>query len=233
MIEPFSLFDLIALATFIVAWGSYAFFIEQSSRGRTSLNSRMNRYRELWIQRLLARDVRMVDMQIMASLQSGTAFFASTSLLAVGGALSLLRSSEDVLSVMTALPLAIETTRELWQAKTIGLVVIFAYAFYKFGWSYRLFNYVVILVGAMPFASEKDTPEAAAHVQRTTKLFEAAGRHFNRGQRAIFFALGYLGWYIGPAVLMAMTAVVIAIMWRRQFSSDALSAVANDPAPRA
>ena len=28
---------------------------------------------------------------------------------------------------------------------------------------------------------------------RTTRLFEAAGRHFNRGQRAFFFALGYLG----------------------------------------
>jgi uncharacterized membrane protein len=227
MLKPFSLPDLIALAAFILAWGCYAYFIERSPRGRRSLNSRMNRYRAIWIERLLARDMRMVDMQIMASLQNGTAFFASTSLLAVGGALTLLRSSEEVLSVMTALPLAIETTRELWQAKTIGLVVIFAYAFYKFGWSYRLFNYVVILVGAMPFAAEKDTPEATAHVRRTTKLFEAAGRHFNRGQRAIFFALGYLGWYIGPAVLMAMTAVVLVIMWQRQFSSDALAAVAD------
>ena len=27
---------------------------------------------------------------------------------------------------------------------------------------------------------------------------EAAGRHFNRGQRAFFFALGYLGWFVSP-----------------------------------
>ena len=46
----------------------------------------------------------------------------------------------------------------------------------------------------------RDTPAAEAHVLRTTRLFEAAGRHFNRGQRAFFFALGYLGWFVSPWV---------------------------------
>jgi uncharacterized membrane protein len=41
------------------------------------------------------REARMVDMQVMASLQNRTAFFAATSLLAVGGALALLRSTND------------------------------------------------------------------------------------------------------------------------------------------
>ena len=40
---------------------------------------------------MLDREARMVDMQIMASLQNGTAFFASTSLIAIGGGLALLR----------------------------------------------------------------------------------------------------------------------------------------------
>jgi len=52
----------------------------------------------------------MVDMQIMASLQNGTAFFASTSLLAIGGALTLMRSTGDVISVVEALPFGIVTT---------------------------------------------------------------------------------------------------------------------------
>src|SRR6185503_20921564 len=105
-----------------------------------------------------------------------TAFFASTSLIAIGGALSLLRSTGDVLTVVGSLPLAIPTTREQWEAKTIGLVIIFAYAFFKFAWSYRLYNYVAIMLGAMPPASQRDTAEAEAHVKRTTRLFEAAGR---------------------------------------------------------
>jgi len=110
---------------------------------------------------------------------------------------------------------------------SLGLAVIFVYAFFKFAWSYRLFNYVAILLGAMPFEKDKDTPEAELHVQRTARLFEAAGRHFNHGQRAIFFALGYLGWFVSPWVLLATTALVVIVTWRRQFASNAWRAMGH------
>ena len=60
---------------------------------------------------------------------------------------------------------------------------------------------------------------------RTTRLFEAAGRHFNRGQRAFFFALGYLGWFVSPWVLFVTTAAVVIVTWRRQFASNAWRAM--------
>ncbi len=225
MMQFLSPLDVAALAWFVVGWVGYSIVVEWTPHGRDGLNARMNRYRELWMHRALGRDMRMVDMQIMASLQNGTAFFASTSLIALGGALALLRSTEEIMTVISGLPFGIQTTRTLWEAKTVGLVIIFAYAFFKFGWSYRLFNYVVIMLGAMPFASEKDTAEAATHVVRTARLFKSAGRHFNRGQRAIFFALGYLGWFIGPVALILTTGAVLVAMWRRQFASDELRAV--------
>ena len=174
---------------------------------------------------MLDREVRIVDTQVMATLVSGTAFFASTSLLAIGGALTILRSTDEMLNVLATLPFGTPTTRLAWEIKAVGLAVIFVYAFFKFAWSYRLFNYVAILLGAMPLESEKDTPEAQTHVQRTARLLEAAGRHFNHGQRAIFFALGYLGWFVSPYVLMATTAAVVVVMWWRQFASDARRAM--------
>jgi uncharacterized membrane protein len=227
--QLFTPLDLIGLACFVAAWAVYAIVVEWTPHGRAGLNARMDRYREAWMRRMLARDMRMVDMQIMASLQTGTAFFASTSLIAIGGALTLIRSTDEIQTVVTALPFGIQATRGLWEAKTIGLVIVFAYAFFKFAWSYRLYAYAAILLGAMPFPAEKDTPEAEAHVLRTARLFESAGRHFNRGQRAFFFALGYLGWFIGPVVLMMTTALVLVTMWRRQFTSDALGAVTIEP----
>ena len=54
-----------------------------------------------------------------------------------------------------------------------------------------------------------------------------AGRHFTRGLQAFFFALAYLGWFIGPWVLIGSTAIVLVIAWRRQFSSDALTALSD------
>jgi uncharacterized membrane protein len=187
----------------------------------------MDRFRGIWVERMLHREGRMVDMQVMAALQNGTAFFASTTLIAIGGSLTLLRSTGEVMHVISTLPLALPTSTALWELKCVGLVLIFVYAFFKFAWAYRLFNYVSILLGATPFAHEKETDEARAHVRRTTKLFTAAGRHFNRGQRAFFFALGYLGWFIGPWVLFGTTLAVVTVLWRRQFDSEARRALAE------
>jgi uncharacterized membrane protein len=223
--QLFKNLDVIAFLAFVAAWVGYAVLIEFTGHGREGLNARMDWFREQWIRRMLDREMRMTDMQIMSALQNGTAFFASTSLLAIGGALTLLRASEEVLSVVAMLPFNVPSERGLWELKTIGLVLIFIYAFFKFAWSYRLFNYVAILYGAMPPASEKDRPETEAHVIRTTRLFTSAGRHFNRGQRAFFLALGYLGWFVGPVVLIVTTIATVIIMWRRQFSSDASRAI--------
>src|SRR5947208_8174330 len=178
--------DILAVGFFVLEWTVYAVTLEHTAYGRDSLSARMNGYREVWIRRLLDREARMVDMQIMASLQNGTAFFASTSLLAVGGALALLRATNDALTVLSKFPIDITPSPALWETKCVGLILIFVYAFFKFAWAYRLFNYVAILLGAMPPAAECDTAKAEAHVLRTKRLFDAAGQHFNRGQPALF-----------------------------------------------
>jgi len=221
----FSTLDLCALGLFVGAWVAYHIALEWTRHGQEGLNARMNAYRDQWMMRMLEREVRIVDTQIMASLQNGTAFFASTSLIAIGGTLTLLRSTDDILAVAAAMPFGMETSRVAWELKTIGLAVIFAYAFFKFAWSYRLFNYVAIMIGAMPPHRDAGKRHARLLAARAAKLSAAAGRHFNRGQRAFFFALGYLGWFIGPWLLIIATAAVVAVMWRRQFRSDSLKAV--------
>jgi uncharacterized membrane protein len=223
---PVNFVDITAVSFFAIEWTVYALTLEHSAYGRDSLSARMHDYREIWVRNLLHREARMVDMQIMASLQNGTAFFASTSLIAIGGALALLRSTNDALAVFGALPIDLTPSPALWEVKCLGLILIFIYTFFKFAWAYRLFNYVAILFGAMPPASQRDTAEAEAHVVRTTRLFETAGRHFNRGQRAFFFALGYLGWFVSPWVLFVTTAAVVIVTWRRQFASNAWRAMA-------
>src|SRR6202007_3348826 len=101
------LVDMLAIGFFILEWSAYALTLEHAAYGRDSLSARMHVYREVWVRRMLDREARMVDMQIMASLQNGTAFFASTSLLAVGGALALLRSTNEALAVLKTLPIDI------------------------------------------------------------------------------------------------------------------------------
>lgn len=221
--------DLIALGFFIAAWAAYHVLLAHGPGAQQGLNQQMNRYRVRWMLEMSEREVRIVDASLMGSLQNGSAFFASTSLLAIGGTATLLRATDDVLKVFSDLPFGPDASRGAWEIKIIGLLVIFGYAFFKFAWSYRLFNYTAILVGATPAARSPDARERRRIAMRAAQMNIAAGRHFTRGQRAFFFALAYFGWFVGPWAFMATTAFVLAVMSARQFVSDANQAVLYDP----
>jgi len=183
----------------------------------------MNEQRHRWIAQMVRRDNRILDVNINASLQNGTAFFAS--LIALGAALTLLRSTDDALHLLSEMPFGFLTTRLAWEMKVLGLAVIFGYAFYKFAWSYRLFNYAAILIGAV--VPHNDPAFGPVEAAPAADMNVVAGRHFTPGLQAFFFALAYLGWFIGPWVLIGSTAVVLIIVWRRQFASDALATLSN------
>ena len=119
------------------------------------------------------------------------------------------------------------TARPLFEIKVIGLIAILAYSFFKFGWSYRLFNYCSILMGAVPqfrTGSEPDDSMETA-VTRATRMNQLAGKHFNAGLRGVFFSLGYLGWFVDARVFFGTTVVLLAVLVRRQFFSEARQAV--------
>ena len=219
--------DLAALALFVAAWAIYSYTAEGRFSRRSTLTAAMNRQREVWMRTMAQRDLRMVDTSIMIGLQQGTAFFASSCILAIGGCFAILGSGDRVLGVLGDLPFATVQSRAEFELKILGLVVILAYSFFKFGWSYRLFNYCSILIGAVPIPNDRNADELETSVHRAARMNVLAGTHFNAGLRGIFFSIGYLGWFIGPAVLAAATVLVVAVLVRRQFFSRARAAAAD------
>src|SRR5665213_3263629 len=117
--------DILALAWFVGAWIVYSVVVEKTTKGRSSLNFLMHSYRDDWMEQLIGREMRMVDAQVTAALQNGTAFFASTSLIAIGGALTLMRASDDIFPVVSLINLGSIPSRQLWEFKVLGLIVIF------------------------------------------------------------------------------------------------------------
>ncbi len=223
--------DIAAFAFFVLAWLVYQLAVELTRYSELSLNAAMNRRRLAWFEQTLVRENRIVDTQVMNGLQNGTAFFASTSLIAIGGSAALLQTTEQMLQIFADLPFAPPTTRAVLEMKIIGLILIFAYAFFKFGWSYRLFNYSAILLGAIPVRAreaEGEDPAMRRAMEEAARMNVAAGRHFNRGQRAFFFAIAYLGWFLGPWPFALATGGVLLVMWNRQFGSDARAVLGNE-----
>jgi uncharacterized membrane protein len=228
----FPTLDLVAFAWFCGVWLAYSAILEWTDYGAQSLNSQANRFRSAWIEEVSTRDVRIADTQIMASLHSGAAFFASASLIGLGGVLNVFGPSSELLNTLASLPFGTHTTPQQWEAKIIGLVIIFAYAFLKFAWSYRLFIYAAIMMGAMPPANKQGTPRAQDYTDRTAQLAQEAACHFNRGQRALIFALGYLGWFVHPVLFIAMTITVAIAQWRREFTSSSSRIIKKQVLPQ-
>ncbi|WP_407050697.1 DUF599 domain-containing protein [Methyloraptor flagellatus] len=224
--------DAFALAWFIFAWFGVGYLVDKTSLGDRSLSRRMDMHRRVWAARMLERDVRIVDTAIMSSLQNGTAFFASTSLIAVGAAFGLLNQADRLLEILSEIPLHVATSRMALQTKALGLVVIYGYAFFKFGWSYRLFNYAAILIGAVPNASDDHDPaQGVVAARRFSEMQIDAGHHFHWGLRALFFSLGFMGWLVNAWIFMATTTVILLVLLRRQYLSHALHSLEDGPDP--
>jgi uncharacterized membrane protein len=227
-LSSLSAYDLAAIAIYLAGWLAYHLDTERSNARRCGVNSLMAKARAEWMSRMARREVRIVDTQITASLQNGSAFFASTSMIALGATISMLRATDDMIRIFEDLPLGSAPSRAVWEVKVVGLAIVFGYAFFKFAWAYRLFNYTAILIGATPFAEDPDAVARDRAVKRATRMNVAAGAHFARGQRALFFAVAYLGWFVSPFALVAATLFVIVIMRRRQFASDAQEALLDE-----
>jgi uncharacterized membrane protein len=216
--------DFVALALFLCAWAGYYLYLETGNHGGRSLNATMHTARLQWMRRSFGRENRILDGQLIGGLQNGTAFFASSSLIAIGGTLSALGVADRALELFATLPFATPTTRGAYEVKVLGLALIFTYSFFKLVWSYRLFNYAAILIGALPPPNHPDAVEVEQSIQRATLMNVSAAKSFNRGLRAFFFAIAYLGWFAGPYALIATTLVVTIVQWRRQFASDSMKA---------
>lgn len=229
---PMSELDVIALFVFVALWLGFTWLTSDARNfGRISLNAAVAKHRSNWIHNSLKRDLKMIDTQIMTGLQNGTGFFASTSLLALGGCLSLFSVlSQKEAAISDDLSFVFAGGRAAVELKLAGLTLVFGYSFFKFGWAYRLFNYSSILFGGLPMLAEaaKDPEAANRAADQVVAVNVIAARHFNAGLRAIFLSIGYLGWFINPIVFMAATMFVIVILVRRQFYSHARDALTGD-----
>lgn len=226
--SSFSTIDIIALVWFVASWAGFSLVVDLTHVGGPSLSRLMDDHRHRWMAQMATREVRIVDTAIMSSLQNGTAFFASTSLIAVGAAFTLLNQTDRLVQIFSDLPFHIGSTRGQLEVKIVTMVAIYGYAFFKFGWAYRLFNYSAILIGTVPAFDDPDTAAREAAVARAAAMQIDAGHHFHWGLRSLFFSIAFFGWFVNAWVFIASTTFIIAVLVRRQYLSRARKALLRD-----
>ena len=212
--------DLIAPLWFFAAWLGYTWFADHD-RGVRSLTSAMRDYRLLWMKRMLDREMRMVDTQILGNLMRSMSFFASTTMFIIAGLVAVLGARSEAMAVLRELPFTVESSTLIWDLKVLLLIAVFIYAFFKFTWAFRHYNYCLILIGAVP-ASDRLDQESHLIAERVARIATSTGRHFNRGIRAYYFGLAALGWFLHPWIFVLLTGWVVLVLYRREYRSNLL-----------
>ena len=222
-INGFTLLDAGALVLFFACWVGH-FYVTNCSRWRTrTITAKMAQMREQWMLNVVHRgnSDSPIDAIIQTGLQQGVLFFASTTVLIIGGLVAALGAADKGVKVLQHLPLVNTNSIVEWEVKILLLIFIFVMAFFKFAWSYRLYNYILIMMGATP-KSKPSEAELIQYAKKLALLHALGAKHFTTGLNAYFFALAAFAWFINAWLFMAATLWVLLVLYRRAFRSEFL-----------
>lgn len=223
---PFSMspLDLLALAWFVFVWGGYNLVIDRLLTRSGGLNSQMNLIRQVWMRRMFAREDRVGDAILLGQLIQSVSFFASATMLLIAALVGVLAAVGSAYVTFMSLALIAPTPRGVFELKLGLLTAIFVFAFFKFTWAIRQYNYCSALIGAAP---DPTVPEDIRNhlADHAAKVLSLGVTTFNGGLRAYYFALAVLSWLVHPWVFILMTTWMVAILLIRQFRSRAYDAI--------
>jgi len=204
---------------FVSLWVAYTWYTDRGQPRAHSLRAVMHQHRHRWLSQILQRDNRIADATILGQLGHGASFFASTTVLIVAGLLTLLGASDEGMGALRNIPFAGKETLLQWEMKILLLIVVFVHAFFKFTWALRQFNYCGVLIGSA--AADRGAVDEE-FVKRTAWISTLASKDFNQGLRAYYFGLAVLSWFVSVWVFMGATVLVVAVLYYREFHSEAL-----------
>ena len=216
--------DLLAIAGILTAWAATGWLVENPPKSCPSVTLLMQDYRRDWMRAFITRVPRLFDISLISSLRQGTTFFASASMIAIGGGAALIGNSGAINELAADLPL--DTGRIDVALKMLLPMAFLANALLKFIWAHRLFGYCAILMASVP--NDADDPFATIRAHQAAELNVTAAKSYNIGLRSVYFGLAALGWLAGPWMLFLTTTVVLALTWRREFASHSRAIMLRD-----
>ena len=227
LIAPFSPTDWFGLAFFVFGWVGYGLYSDHAANSHTNLRGVTHALRLEWGRQMIRRENRMPDASLIGNLMSSVSFYANTTIYIIAGLLAVAGTLDKLLTLTTELPFSRNVSPEILEFKLFLLVIIFIFAYFKFTWCLRQFNFLSVMIGGAP---PRDAPsdELERYAQRFGVLNSLAGDEFNRGIRAYYFGFAAVTWFVNANVFIAFTAIIVIVLWRRDFHSHTYRALRGD-----
>jgi uncharacterized membrane protein len=217
--------DLIAFTWFAVLTLVYVAVSGTSRTEGRTIMAAIHARRIEWMRNMAQRESRTEDLILLQNLATANTFFASTSVIAVGGLAALLGSGERAHTLLAQLPFVAKVDPLVFELKIIFLMFLFIYAFFKFAWAYRLAHYTAIMIGATPIASPEHAEACERYARSTARLAGLSAEHGHAGFRTYYFAIAGIAWFIHPVLFMIATLWIMVILVRREFFSRSRRAI--------
>ena len=215
-----------ALGLFLAGWFGYSWFADRAARSERGLRGVTAQLRLDWARQMVVRENRITDAALTGNLMTSVSFYANTTIYIIAGLIAVAGTLDQLMSFTRDLPFARQTTKAILEAKLFLMIAIFVFAYFKFTWALRQYNFLSILIGGAP--DREGAPEVLErHARKYALLSTLAGDEFNRGIRAYYFGFAALAWFAAPGLFVAATLLILAVLWRRDFHSHTLAALAS------
>lgn len=221
--------DILALLIFTSTILTYGWLTRHGPLKRRNISAGVYRERERWIETMIHREQRMVDLIILTGLSHGNAFFASTAIVITGALAAALGTNTGFDNLLAEIPFATKTPPALLHVKLIFIMIIFLVAFFKFAWAFRLTHYTSIMMGALPILDDTNIEECRAYGSRLVDLSSLAGEHSNGGLHTYYYGIAACGWFISPYLFIAATLFILLVLYRREHHSRGHAIITHAP----
>ena len=218
--------NVAALGVFAVCWLFYQPLLNLlSRRGGAAINTDLMIVRGAWMHNMARREGRFMDGQLLAQTLTSSTFFASSNLILIAAAASVLFGGQASFHNVSSLEVIRTSSRLLFQAQ-LGLVVLtLARGLLDFIWGIRQLNYVLAAIGAIP--ERADDAAHHAYGDAAARILNPALHSVNSGVRGYYFALAAAAWLFGPIAFIAATLGATGLLFWRQRRSSAAYAIAD------
>ena len=231
LFDVIPLLDWLALTWFLSFWAGYKLIADRYFYGRRPIAIVMHDYRLRWMERMLARENRMSDVQILGAYVRSAALFISVTLLIIAGMVGVLGQIENLQGLVSDFAISAPPSRQLMEFRVLVMLAIFVYAFFKFAWSLRQFSYSLVVIGAAPMPGDVTGDFKDDFAPRAAEVISRAQANFNRALRGYYFAVALLPWFVDPLLLIVSTLGVVAVLYRIDFRSVTLKRLGEGTGP--
>ena len=162
--------------------------------------------RSAWVEALMRTgQADALPVQTLRNSLYASIFLASTAISLIIGVLALTANGDGLGETWLALPIFGVQHSDIWQIKLTVLLLDFFVAFFAFSMAIRLFNNAGYMINVSSLRGQESVSlmHAAHYMQR-------AGKHFDVGVRAYYFAIPLIAWLLVPWLTLIVTLMLTA-----------------------